>query len=78
MVFETWYGLFGPSALPRDVVSSINASINALLSQPEFRNQLARQGVTPIGGTPESLDKFFRGEVDKFAKVIRASGAKPE
>ncbi len=78
MVFETWYGLFAPSALPRETLTKLNGTINTLLQSREFLDQLAGQGVEPAGGTSESFDRFFRGEVDKLGKVIKASGARPE
>jgi len=78
MIFETWYGLFAPAALPRETVAKLNASIMTALENREFAGQLARQGIEPAGGTPESFERFFRDEVERLGKVIRASGAKPE
>jgi tripartite-type tricarboxylate transporter receptor subunit TctC len=78
MEFATWYGLFAPSAVPADTIVRLNASVNKALASPEFREQLSRQGIEPAGGTPEQFGKFFRSEVEKLGKVIRASGAKPE
>ena len=78
MIFETWYGLFAPSGVPRDVVIKLNASVATLLGSAEFLDQLARQGIEPAGGTPESFEKFFREEIERLGKVIRTSGAKPE
>ena len=76
--FETWYGLFGPGKLPRDVVAKLNASVNKIVTLPEVKEQLARQGIDPAGGTTEEFDKQFRAEVTTLGKVIKASGAKPE
>ena len=78
MIFETWYGLFAPAGVPREIVSRLNASVMQALALPEFKEQLARRSIEPSGGTPEAFEKFFRAEVDKLGKVIRASGAKPE
>jgi tripartite-type tricarboxylate transporter receptor subunit TctC len=78
MVFETWYGLFAPAAVPREIVSKLNASIITILASRDFTEQLARQGIEPAGGTPESFDRFFHEEIDRLGKVIRASGAQPE
>ena len=76
--FETWYGLFGPANLPREIVARLNASVNKIIGLPDVKDQLARQGIDPAGGTPEAFDKLFRAEVVTLGKVIRASGAKPE
>ena len=74
--FSTWYGLFAPGGTPRDIVAKLNAAVAKILGQPDFRAQLAREGLDPAGGTPESFDIYFRAEVEKLGAVIRASGAK--
>lgn len=78
MIFETWYGLFAPAGVHREIVSKLNGAITAMLARPEFKEQLANQSIVPAGGTQESFDRFFREEVERLGKVIRASGAKPE
>ena len=76
--FETWYGLFGPGNLPKDIAARLNASVNKVIAMPEVKDVLAKQGIDPDGGTPEAFDKIFRNEVVTLGKVIKASGAKPE
>jgi tripartite-type tricarboxylate transporter receptor subunit TctC len=76
--FETWYGLFGPANLPREIVARLNGSVNKIIGLPDVKDQLARQGIDPAGGTPEAFDKLFRAEIVTLGKVIKASGAKPE
>lgn len=76
--FETWYGLFGPGGLPRDIVTRANGSTNKVLGLAEVRDVLLKQGIDPAGGTPEAFDKIFRAEIVTLGKVIKASGAKPE
>ena len=53
-------------------------SVNKIIAAPELKDQLARQGIDPAGGTAEAFDKLFRAEVVTLGKVIKASGAKPE
>lgn len=76
--FATWYGLFAPGRTPRDVVAKLNTAVNNNLKQTDMRAQLARDGLDPVGGTVESFEDYFRGEVEKLRQVIRASGAKIE
>ena len=76
--FATWYGMFAPSRTPREAIAKLNATVNGVLKQPDFRAQLARDGLDPIGGTQESFDDYFRKEVDKLRLVIHAAGAKVE
>jgi tripartite-type tricarboxylate transporter receptor subunit TctC len=76
--FSTWYGLFVPGGTPREIVAKLNAAAAKILAQADFRAQLARDGLDPIGGTAEWFDAYFRGEVEKLGAVIRAAGTKPE
>jgi tripartite-type tricarboxylate transporter receptor subunit TctC len=73
--FDTWYGLFAPAATPADIVLRLNATVKTLLASVEVRQQLAAQGLEPAGNTPAEFDKYFRGEVETLARVIRAAGA---
>jgi tripartite-type tricarboxylate transporter receptor subunit TctC len=76
--FETWYGLFGPGGLSRDLVARLNGAVNKIIAQADVKDILAKQGIDPAGGTAEAFDKAFRAEVVALGKVIVASGAKPE
>jgi tripartite-type tricarboxylate transporter receptor subunit TctC len=76
--FSTWYGLFAPAGTPREIVARLNATMAKILAQPDFKAQLAREGLDPAGGTPEWFDAYFRAEVEKLGAVIRAAGVKPE
>ena len=76
--FETWYGVFAPAGISRDLVSRINGSINKVLAMPQARDAMTKGGIDPGGGTPEALDKIFRDDLVTLGKVIKASGAKPE
>jgi tripartite-type tricarboxylate transporter receptor subunit TctC len=76
--FETWYGLFAPAGVSRDIVNRLNGSTNKILGMAEVKDVLLKQGIDPAGGTPEAFDKVFRAEVVTLGKVIKASGAKPE
>src|SRR5258706_2055473 len=76
--FSTWYGLFAPGGTPRDIVLKLNATATKILAQPDVKALLARDGLDPVGGTPEWFDAYFRAEVEKLGAVIRASGVKTE
>ena len=76
--FSTWYGIFAPGGTPREIVAKLNTAAGKILAQPDFKAQLAREGLDPAGGTPEWFDAYFRGEIEKLGAVIRAAGTKPE
>ncbi len=75
---RSWNGMVVPSATPRAVVRKLNADVTALLRQPAFRARLGDMGLEPVGNTPEQFDAYIRSEIDKWAPIVKASGAKPD
>lgn len=69
LVVETWYGVLAPAGTPRAIVARMNAEINQLLTLPEVKEAMAKQGLDPAGGTPERLDALLRGEVKLWSQV---------
>ena len=72
----SWYGMFGPAALPRELLNKVNADIAAVLAAPDVKERLAGSGADPAPTTPEDLGQLVREEVAKWAKVVADSGAK--
>jgi len=70
---ETWYGAFAPAGTPAPVVSKINSELNALLKLPEIRELLAKQGMTPRGGSPERFGSMVRAELVRWDRVVKAA-----
>jgi tripartite-type tricarboxylate transporter receptor subunit TctC len=76
--FETsiWFGLFAPAATPREIVERLARETARVVAAPEVRSRLAAQGVDAMQKTPEQLGEYLRDETDKWAQVVRASGAR--
>ena len=72
----SWYGVFGPAALPREIVARLNTEISAAVTAPELKERLAALGAEPSTKSPEQFAQYVRDEIAKWAKVVKESGAK--
>ena len=73
---NSWCGVGVPRGTPPEIIARLNREINAGLADPATRARLAAVGTTPIFHTPESFGAYIASEVEKWGKVIRASGAR--
>jgi tripartite-type tricarboxylate transporter receptor subunit TctC len=71
-------GIVVPSATPRELVHRIGADIVKVLQSPDLKARLSELGLQPVGTTPEQFDAFIRTEIEKWAKVVKLSGAKAD
>lgn len=67
---ESWSGALVPAATPSPVIGRLNADIAALIQQPDIRDQLARQGMHPVGGSPERFGDLVKSELTRWARVV--------
>jgi len=74
----TWFGLMVPTGTPRDVINRLHGDVVKAVRQPDVQKQLAGQGATTIGNTPEQFAAYIKSESDKWAKVLKASGVKAD
>jgi tripartite-type tricarboxylate transporter receptor subunit TctC len=72
----TWNGIMAPAGTPRDIVSRLNSEVVRLLRTSDLKSNLEGQGLFIIGATPEEFTKHLRAETDKWAKVVKAAGAR--
>jgi tripartite-type tricarboxylate transporter receptor subunit TctC len=70
MLVETWYGVMSPSATPPALVSKMNAEINSILTLPDVREAMLKQGIEPAGGAPDKLDALLRSELKMWSQVV--------
>jgi tripartite-type tricarboxylate transporter receptor subunit TctC len=73
-----WFGVGMPKNSPREAIMRINAVVNQALADPTVKAKLAELGGVPIPGTPEDFGRVVVSETEKWAKVVKASGAKAE
>ncbi len=73
-----WFGLMAPAGTPPDIVERLNKAAREALQDPEVKEKLAQQGFSPLNGTPEEFGKYIREDIDRWAKVNKATGASIE
>ncbi|HYC37484.1 MAG TPA: tripartite tricarboxylate transporter substrate binding protein [Usitatibacter sp.] len=71
-----WYGVFAPAGTPPAIVARLNAEINKAMAAPEFLDHMRLEGAEAIGGSPAQFRSFFRGEMERWAPVVKSAGVK--
>jgi tripartite-type tricarboxylate transporter receptor subunit TctC len=73
-----WYGLAAPHNTPPEIVDRLNKEINAALADPKMKARFADIGGEPLTGSPAAFGSLVAAETEKWGKVVRAAGLKPE
>ena len=73
-----WYGVHAPAKTPKPIVTRLNAELVKALKLPDVSERLGSLGFEIAATTPEYYGNYIRSEIKKWAKVVKASGAKPE
>jgi tripartite-type tricarboxylate transporter receptor subunit TctC len=73
-----WYGLCAPAAVPKPIITRLNADVAKVLELPDLRTRLAQLGVDPGSSTPEQFTAFIKSETAKWAKVVKDAGIQPQ
>jgi tripartite-type tricarboxylate transporter receptor subunit TctC len=71
-----WYGVMAPAGIPRDVLGKLHADLVTVLRQPEVQQRFAAEGGDATPNTPEQFATFIRGEIAKWGRAVKESGAK--
>jgi tripartite-type tricarboxylate transporter receptor subunit TctC len=73
-----WFGVFGPAKLPAAITDKLNAAIVAALNDPRMRQQLEAEGAVPAPSSAADFAAFVRDDVQRWAPIVRQSGARPD
>ena len=73
-----WLGIMAPANTPRAIVSKLNAEISRIAARADVKADWAKQGATPMQMSPEAFSKYARDDVEKWAHIVKVSGAKFE
>jgi tripartite-type tricarboxylate transporter receptor subunit TctC len=73
-----WYGMAAPKNTPVEIIDRLNREINAALTDPRMRAKFAEIGGEPLAGSPSEFGRLIAEETDKWGKVVKFTGLKPE
>jgi tripartite-type tricarboxylate transporter receptor subunit TctC len=73
---NTWFGVFAPAKTPQPVVDRLYTEFTRALAMPDVRQKMVDLGAEPVGNKPAEFAAYIRSEKDRYARVIKASGAK--
>jgi tripartite-type tricarboxylate transporter receptor subunit TctC len=73
-----WLGLMAPAGTPKPVIDKLNAAVNAAVKRPDVVKLWTQQGAVPMSMTSEEFDKFLRGDIVKWAEVVKKFDKPPQ
>ena len=73
-----WLGLMAPAGTPKPIIDKLNAAVNAAVKRPDVVKLWTQQGAVPMSMSPEEFDKFLRGDIVKWAEVVKKFDKPPQ
>jgi tripartite-type tricarboxylate transporter receptor subunit TctC len=73
-----WLGIMAPVGTPRSIIDRLNTEITRATSAPEMKDAWAKQGAVAMAMSPDEFGRYIREDIDKWARVVKISGAKPD
>ena len=73
-----WLGLMAPAGTPNPIIDKLNAAVNAAVKRPDIVKLWTEQGAVAMSMKPEEFDKYLRGDIVKWAEVVKKFGDKPQ
>jgi len=75
---SVWFGLFVPAGTPEPAIRKLNGALNRILGMSDVVERFRAAGLVAVGGTPDDLGAYFRADITRWARAVKASGAKPD
>jgi tripartite-type tricarboxylate transporter receptor subunit TctC len=75
---DNWYAMFLPAGTPKEIVAKLNAEIVKGIKAPDVSEFITKEGGDPVGSSPDELSAYFKREIDKYAKIIKAGNISAE
>jgi tripartite-type tricarboxylate transporter receptor subunit TctC len=75
---SAWFGIGAPRSTPADIVEKLNKEINVALADPKMKARLADLGGMVLAGSPADFGKLIADETEKWGKVVKFAGVRPE
>jgi tripartite-type tricarboxylate transporter receptor subunit TctC len=75
---SAWYGLGAPRGTPPDIIEKLNKTVNAILADPAVKVKFVEMGATLIMNSPAQFGKYVEDETEKWGKVVKFAGVKPD
>jgi len=73
-----WLGIMAPAGTPKAIVDRLNAEIRKVVDSPEMKGAWQKQGAVALSMSPDEFGRFMREDIEKWARVVKVSGAKPD
>ena len=73
-----WFGVLAPAATPPQIIGTLNAAIVRIVHTRDMQERLMAEGTEAVGNTPEQFTQIIKSDIAKWAKVVKASGARPD
>jgi tripartite-type tricarboxylate transporter receptor subunit TctC len=75
---STWFGVFAPAGTPLSIVQRLHEELSRALAAPEVRERMVALGAEPVGGSSAQFAAYIQAEVQKYARLVKSSGAKAD
>ena len=73
-----WFGMWAPAGTPLPIVQKLNAAVNAIVFEPQVKEQFTKLGIEPAPMKPDDFAKFVRSQIDFYKKIVARAGVQPQ